>query len=112
MRGKFLYIEFFHKNCKMSPLFIFFQFTSKIESKFENFNLGGLGLKITSSTHSGSSCLNVRRKKKWRKRRDMKFRPIKIWRRQRKIYIQVDDAKLNHPFSPVSNLTYIFHLNC
>ena len=29
-----------------------------------------------------------------------------------KAYVQVDDAKLNHPFSPVSNLTYIFHVNC
>ena len=34
----------------MSPLFIFFQFTSKIESKIENFNLGGLRLMITACT--------------------------------------------------------------
>ena len=51
IRGKLSYIEFFHKNCKMSPLFIFFQFTSKIESKIENFNLGGLRLMITACAY-------------------------------------------------------------
>ena len=35
----------------MSSLFIFCRFPSKIESKIENINLGGLGLKITAGTN-------------------------------------------------------------